>query len=190
MRILWVKMGGVWPLNTGGRQRTYQLLSELSRLHQVVLVTTHGTGDDAETLAAKLPRCERVISLPFSPPKQGSARFLGSLSRSWLSTYPVDLWKWRVPAVRQTVNRLLAELPFDVVVSDFLCSMANVPLGTKTPVALFEHNVEYLIWKRLAEVERSWWKRSLLGIEWRKVRDSEIRAVGQADMTIAVSEQD
>ena len=35
MRILWVKMGGLWPANTGGRVRSLQIISELSRRHRV-----------------------------------------------------------------------------------------------------------------------------------------------------------
>ena len=51
MRILWVKMGGLWPSNTGGRVRSLQIISELSRRHRVSVVTTHGSGDYPEGLA-------------------------------------------------------------------------------------------------------------------------------------------
>jgi glycosyltransferase involved in cell wall biosynthesis len=55
---------------------------------------------------------------------------------------------------------------------------------------LFEHNVEYLIWKRLSILERNPWKRALFEMEWRKLRRQEARACGAADLTIAVSEED
>src|SRR5690606_32952276 len=29
LRILWVKVGGLWPANTGGRLRSYHIISEL-----------------------------------------------------------------------------------------------------------------------------------------------------------------
>ncbi len=58
------------------------------------------------------------------------------------------------------------------------------------PVVLFEHNVEYLIWKRLATLETSPWKRVLFEMEWRKVRAREADACRQADLTVAVSEDD
>src|SRR5207237_9587255 len=72
MRILWVKMGGLWPSTTGGRVRSLQIVSALSRHHSVTLITTHGPGDDPEGLARQLPDCHRVISIPYDVPKRGS----------------------------------------------------------------------------------------------------------------------
>ena len=55
---------------------------------------------------------------------------------------------------------------------------------------LFEHNVEYLIWKRLSALERNPLKKLLFEIEWRKLRAKEAELCRRADLTIAVSEDD
>ncbi len=78
----------------------------------------------------------------------------------------------------------------DVCVADFLFATPNVPFGGPVPVVLFEHNVEYQIWQRLAGIERSPLKRGLLEVEWRKVMTREAAACAAADLTIAVSEDD
>ncbi len=104
MRILWVKMGGLWPPTSGGRTRSLQIISELSRRHAVTVVTTHADGDDPEGLVEHLSGCE-VMSFPYQVPKRGSAAFPMTVARSWLSRDPVDLWKWRVPAVRESRQR-------------------------------------------------------------------------------------
>ena len=57
MRVLWVKMGGLWPLNTGGRQRTFHLLSQLSAAHRATVVTTAGPGDDSDGLTRQSAEC-------------------------------------------------------------------------------------------------------------------------------------
>jgi glycosyltransferase involved in cell wall biosynthesis len=57
-------------------------------------------------------------------------------------------------------------------------------------VVLFEHNVEYLIWQRLANLETTPWKRALFEMEWRKVRACEADACRRANLTIAVSDDD
>src|SRR5215207_6339208 len=106
MHILWVKMGGLWPSTTGGRVRSLQILSALSARHNVTLVTTHGPGDDPHGLAHQLPRCRQVVSIPFDVPKRGSWRFVSSVARSWLSSRPVDLWKWHVRALREQVKAI------------------------------------------------------------------------------------
>ena len=190
MHILWVKMGGLWPSTTGGRVRSLQIVSELARRHQVTVVTTHGAGDDPEGLKRRLSHCHQVLSFPYVPPKLGSAAFPAAVARSWMSTYPVDLWKWQEPQVRQQVRSLFDSGAIDLCVSDFLFAAANVPMRSGVPVVLFEHNVEYLIWQRLCALETRPLRRALFEIEWRKLRAREADACRQADLTIAVSEDD
>lgn len=188
MRILWVKVGGLWPLNMGGRLRSFHTIAALARNHRVTVLTTHGPADDPRGLTAQLPSCD-VVSIPYAIPKVGSARFAAALVRSWASPYPVDLWKCRIPALRARVREAL-RAGADVCVADFLAAAPNVALGGPTPVVLFEHNVEYMIWKRLHAVERRAWRRALLGIEWRRMRAYEARACRLAGRTVAVSEAD
>jgi glycosyltransferase involved in cell wall biosynthesis len=190
MRILWVKMGGLWPPTSGGRTRSLQIISELSRRHAVTVVTTHAEDDDPEGLVEQLSGCERVVSFPYHVPKRGSAAFPITVARSWLSREPVDLWKWRMPAVRECAYGLVDAGRVDVCVADFLFAVANVPLDRSVPTVLFEHNVEYLIWKRLCDLETVAWRRALLELEWRKLRAREAAACRACDVTIAVSEDD
>jgi sugar transferase (PEP-CTERM/EpsH1 system associated) len=190
MRILWVKPGGLWPLDTGGRLRSFHTVSELARRHQVVLLTTHGPHEDPHELAARLSHCARVASFPHQPPKQDSLRLAGALMRSWFSELPVDEWKWRVPRLRAEVSRLMERGEVDLCVADFLTAVPNVPLESGVPVVLFEHNVEHVIWKRLAAAEPRPWRKLLLELEWRKMRRFEAKACARADLTLAVSEKD
>jgi glycosyltransferase involved in cell wall biosynthesis len=170
--------------------RSLQIVSALCRRHRVTLVTTHGPEDDPQGLAQRLPDCHRVISIPYDVPKRKSSSFPAAVARSWFSSYPVDLWKWRVEEVHRQVQQIAAKDQVDLIVSDFLFAAANVPLGGAAPVVLFEHNVEYLIWQRLSMLEKNPLKKLLFEIEWRKLRDKEREACRAADLTIAVSEED
>lgn len=189
MRILWLNVGGLWPLNTGGRQRSFHIISELARRHQLTVLTTHGAGDDHGALAAELPGC-KVISVPYALPKRGSAAFTLALLRSWLSPLPATLWKWRIPALQSETARLLTPEHTDLCVVDFLYAAPNLPRDVAVPTVLFEHNAEYLIWKRLYEAEKRRLRRALLEIEWKKLRRAEAAACTQAVVTLAVSEND
>jgi hypothetical protein len=93
----------------------------------VTLLTTHSRRDDPEELARQLPRCE-VVSYLFEIPKRTSLAFAGALLRSWLSPHPVDILKFRVPALRREVRRRAAGGGAEVCVADFLSATANVPL--------------------------------------------------------------
>src|SRR5262249_48632802 len=158
------KMGGLWPLTSGGRQRSFHILSELARAHELVVVTT--AQDPAETLGLQeaLGRGARVENVAYAAPKHESLSFVAALARSWLSPYPVDLWKWRSARVRSRIDALIAAGPFDAIVADFLVTVSNVPLVT-VPVVYFAHNVEYAIWRRLQQCENRPLRRRLLGIE-------------------------
>lgn len=190
LRILWVKVGGLWPLNTGGRLRSFHLLRELSATHEVTVLTTHGPDEDPDALSRQLNRCREVRSLPHRSAKKNSGRFFLALARSWLTRLPVDLFKNRIPALRDAVAQSLASGDFDLVVADFLVAIPNVPLDGKTPVLHFSHNVEYMIWQRLGSTEQRLPHKALLALEWRKMRRYELEACRRADYTVAVSEQD
>src|SRR5437879_7222810 len=189
LRIVWVKVGGLWPPETGGRLRSFHLVSELSRRHAVTLLTTHAGADDPAELARRLPRCE-VVSVPFDIPKRTSAAFARALVRSWLTPLPVDLLKFRAPALQAEVRRRLEAGAVDLCVADFLSATVNLPPAGAPPVLFFAHNVEHLIWKRLCAVERRPWRRAALAIEWRKMRRAETAVCARADLTVAVSEGD
>lgn len=190
LRILWVKMGGLWPANSGGRLRSYHMINELSRDNELTLLTTHSIGESASELRAHLPLCKRVDSRPFSPPKSSSKAFLLSLLISWSSRLPVDVHKYQLPELRREVDRLLSSGEFDLCIADFMSAVPNVPMTGSTPVVFFSHNVEYMIWRRLRDHETSWIKRLLLSIEWRKMRRAEAHACNSALTTIAVSAED
>lgn len=189
MRILWLKVGGLWPPNTGGRLRSFHVLSQLSRRHRVTLLTTHAPGEDPQALREQLPQSE-IVSIPFQLPKWRSARFPLTLARSWFSSLPVDLWKCRIPALRRETARRIAARDVDVCVADFLVAAPNIPAGGPVPVVYFAHNIEHMIWKRLRDNAGSAWQRALLEIEWRKMRRREAEACRRARLTIAVSPQD
>lgn len=190
MHILWVKVGGLWPTNTGGRLRSFHMIKELSQRHAVTVLTTHGPADDPNGLTEHLPDCEEIISIPHELPKQGSVHFATALMRSWFSTYPVDLWKCRIAPMAAEVSQRIAAGSINVCVADFLAATPNVPLGDGVPVVLFEHNVEHLIWQRMTRHERRRWRRALLGIESSKMRHCEAAACRRAHLTLAVSETD
>jgi sugar transferase (PEP-CTERM/EpsH1 system associated) len=190
MRILWVKVGGLWPLDTGGRLRSFHTIAELAHRHRVTVLTTHGPADDPEGLAARLRDCEQVVSVPYVIPKHGSAGFVRALLGSWLSPLPVDIWKCRVPALTREVSWRIGAGNVDVCVVDFLAATPNAALDGPVPTVLFSHNVEYMIWKRLSQVETRRWRRALLELEWRKMRRYEARACARARLTVAVSDTD
>jgi glycosyltransferase involved in cell wall biosynthesis len=190
MRILWVKVGGLWPIDTGGRLRSFNLIKELSRNHEVSVITTHHPLESHGDLPAQLPHCAKVVSLEHASVKRTSPRFVLSLLRSWFTPLPVDLYKSRIGALEQQVKQTLEAGGFDLCVVDFLFAAPNVPLKGSTPTVFFAHNVEYMIWQRLCHIDTNPIRRAVLGVEWRKMKRYETGVCADAAMTIAVSTED
>lgn len=190
LRILWVKVGGLWPLTSGGRLRSFHIIRELSQRHQLTVITSQLPGEDGAELQQQLPQCRQIITVAHTPAKRLSLRFMLALFKSWFSTLPVDLYKNRIPALSKQVEVELATGDYDLCIADFLVAMPNVPAQASTPVLHFSHNVEYMIWQRLATAASNPLQRLVLALEWRKMRRYEHRACSRAALTVAVSEQD
>ncbi|EQD59165.1 glycosyl transferase, group 1, partial [mine drainage metagenome] len=95
-----------------------------------------------------------------------------------------------MPALRAEAGRRLLAGDVDLCIADFLAASINVPACSRVPLLLFSHNVEHMIWKRLAAVERRPLQRAALELEWRKLRQFEASASVRATLTVAVSQQD
>lgn len=190
VRILWVKVGGLWPLNTGGRLRSFNTIAELAKHHQVVVLTTHEPHENVDELASQLSNCEEVRSYPYVAPKWRDPRYATSLLRSWFSRMPANVCKYQVPALQQQASRFLKSGNFDICVCDFIFAAPNVPFDSGVPVVFFAHNVEYQILKRLGSAIRMPLMKAVLAIEWRKMKRYEAEVCRRARLTIAVSPQD
>lgn len=190
MRMLWVKMGGLWPPNSGGRLRSYNLLRELSRHHDITVVTTHEPGASHSDLHRWLPDCRKVIEVAHHAVKHNDPRFPFLLAKSWLTRQPVDIERCRSRAMQEAISGELASGGYELCVADFLCTLPNLAGTQATPVVLFEHNVEHMIWKRLARIAPSRPRQFALELEWRRLRRFEACACRRVTCTLAVSGTD
>lgn len=190
MRILWVKVGGIWPPNSGGRLRSYHLIKELAREHDLCVLTTHSPDDLRDGGREPPDLAAEVLSFPHAAPKRRDFRFARALLRSWFSREPVDMLRCYSPALRAEVEKRLRSGRYDLCVADFLFSVPNVDFDAGVPVLLFAHNVEHMIWKRVAGTTRSPIRRLALEIEWRKSRRYEAMACRRANHVVAVSDAD
>jgi glycosyltransferase involved in cell wall biosynthesis len=189
VKILWVKAGQLLPVDTGGKIRTYNILKELVRQHEVTLLSYYGGPRDAaydDALRAEFPLAEPVADCwPVS------LSGLGVKYARWLPTStPFAVGKFTAQAVRDRIVAGCAAGRFDVVLCDFLAPTANFPEALPVPTVLFQHNVESALWARQAEHERSALKRPIYRLEAHRMVAYEAEAVRRFDHVIAVSEYD
>ena len=189
MKLLWVKSGGLLPLNTGGKIRSFNLLKELARKHEITLFIF----DSAESADAnrELERYfAKIIWIPLQlPVKRGLAESL-DYARNLLSAQPYTVAKYCKPFVGRALRELLRNQSFDVLICDFLFSAGVIPWDCPLPKVLFTHNVEEQIWRRHFEVTRNPIWKAVAWREYRTLRAAERRYVRRAEHVLAVSEND
>jgi sugar transferase (PEP-CTERM/EpsH1 system associated) len=190
MKILWLNAGLLLPLDKGGRLRTWHLLRHLAARHEVTYLA-FADGDaglaDREGMRAV---CRELVTVPRHDPVKGTVRFYLDAAGHLFHRQPYAVAKYASATYRRAIARLCAGKIFDVIVSDFLPPVVNLPSRLPCPAVLFTHNVEAEIWRRHVDTARGKVRRRLLESQWRRMLRFEADALRRFDLILAVSETD
>jgi len=190
VRILWLKTELLHPVDKGGRIRTYNMLRELKRDHQITYLALDDGTADAKQRELAIEYCHELICVPHQTTPKFSPGFYVELLTNLASDLPYFMKKYESGAMRREVERLLKDRTFEVMVCDFLQPSVNVPAGASVTTVLFQHNVEAMIWKRHYELQSNPLKRLYLYHQWRKTWRYERTACRRFDVVVAVSVTD
>lgn len=189
MKILWVKAGGLVPPDTGGKIRSYNILRQLARAHDVTLFTFYAAHE--KDIHGDLNQiCQRVIRIPLDLPPPKSVGELVDYALHLFSREPYNLTKYCRPTVRRRMRALLLEETYDVILCDFLVAAGAIPWNWPCPKVLCTHNVEAVIWQRHYQVAGNLLWKALSWFEWKRMDAAEHEYLQKADHVIAVSEND
>lgn len=190
MRILWLKTELLHPVDKGGRIRTYEMLRELTRRHEVTYLTLDDGTAAPDAAARAAEYSTELITVPFHPPAAGSAGFYAALARNVASSLPYAVDRYRYRPFADLIQRVAGAGGFDVVIADFLPPTANLPVRLPCRTVLFQHNVEAEIWRRRVAVATNPVARAYLQSQLRRMERYEREACRRVDQVIAVSEAD
>ncbi|MFN0111088.1 MAG: glycosyltransferase [Blastocatellia bacterium] len=190
MKILWLKTELLHPVDKGGKIRTYEMLKQLKREHQVTYLTLDdGTAaPDAREKATEY--CHELVTIPYRTREKFSAGFYLELFQNLFSRLPYAVKKYESPAMQREIARRVEQDKPDVVVCDFLTPSINVPENLNCATVLFQHNVEAVIWQRHYETQANPLKRLYLYGQWLKTRALEKNECHRYDHVITVSHED
>jgi polysaccharide biosynthesis protein PslH len=189
LKILWVKAGGIYPPNIGGRIRSYRILKALAQRHSITLFTFYATTkDDLHSVVEK--EFTRVVLMPLRISSGRTFREALSYARHLFSGLPYTVTKFCKPMVAQRILQLVAEDKPDVIVCDFVIAAQCIPWDIHIPKILFTHNVETAIWKHHYKVSRNPFWKVLSWREYRVMDRFERHFIGRADHLLTVSDRD
>lgn len=187
MKLLWVKTDFLHPTDRGGQIRTLETLRPLHRRHEVHYVAF------ADPARPEGPRrageyCTRAFPVQQTIVSKRSPRFALQLAAGLTDALPVAVRRWSSAAMRETVTGLIARENYDHIVCDFPFPAPNI--SDMSRAVLFQHNVETMIWRRLAATAPDPLRRAYLGLQARRMFAFEKNLCRQSAYVIAVSAKD
>ena len=186
-----------FPLTSGKRIRTFNLLSRLAKRHRVTILC-HRNPDHIEALAAeeafRTHNIETIVVERAVPSKSGPG-FYARLAGNLLSPLPYSVATHTSPALAHAVRQFADTNAVDVWHCEWTpyAQVLRTALGDElndTPWTVMAHNVESLIWKRYLEAESNPVRRWYVRKQWQKFQRFEQWAYSAASRAIAVSPDD
>lgn len=187
MKLLWVKTDFLHPTTRGGQIRSLELLRRLHAKHEVHYVAFHD-GQQTEALERSSEYCSHHYPIPHQVPPRSSPWFALQLAAGLISPLPLAVSRYRSPAMRRRIAELTQRVRFDAVVCDFPMVALNIP--NLAGCVLFQHNVEYQIWRRHAEHAPTLLHRGYFRLQTERMFAFERSVCTTVKRVIAVSDAD
>jgi len=186
MKILFLAPRLPYPADTGGKIRTLNILKQLADFAEIDLVCFSFRKDDAG-ISRQLRRQVRVNVhlVPHREPNwEEKIRLL------FFDTRPFPVAKYFSPAMKARIRTLTAQCVYDAVHFDHI-HMAQYRQELKNiPAVVDEHNVEYRILERCAQVEKNRVRKLIYARQIEKTQEYERAAVAACTACTAVSSDD
>jgi glycosyltransferase involved in cell wall biosynthesis len=186
LQVLIVDEEVPFPLNTGKRLRTFNLLQRLQKQHRITYVC-YGS------LPQGMPHLPNVEFVPLESPliPQNGLHFYLALLKNILSKNPYVVDRHYSQEMKETVEGLLLKSKYDLLCCEWTPYTPMImDLFGVYPSVLSTHNVEALIWKRLWETEGNLPKKMYIDLQRKKMYQFEKRVIGLYRQITAVSEPD
>lgn len=153
-----------FPLYTGKKLRTYNLLKRLQQKHQITYVC-YGKED------GKKPSLRNVkfIKLRNKIIDQKGIPFYFSLLSNIFSLNPYIVNRHYSRLMKETINTLMKKEQFDLIHCEWTPYTQVIRDILPHPSVLSAHNVESQIWQRYFELERNFLKKYYIYLQWKKI---------------------
>ncbi|HJU16622.1 MAG TPA: glycosyltransferase family 4 protein [Stellaceae bacterium] len=161
-------------------------MTQLARRHDLTATMLVDDEFDAdECLRAMQAYCREVILVPNPCGRAGLTKRLLQL-RSLGSTRSFERLRVTVPALQQSLDRVLRARQFDVVNLEFPYlghyDLRRAPPGQKPPPVIVDsHEIAYDLARQFVRAGGNLGRRLYAGANWRKLRHEELRTYRDAD---------
>lgn len=173
-----------FPLSSGGQIRTYNLLKNLSKKHQISLFSFIRTNEEKRYIPKLKEFCINVKTFSKRPPWS-----VTSLSLSALSYYPLVVCMYLKKELKKEIQEAIKKEHFDLIHAETFYVMPNIPTNN-IPTILVEQTIEYLVYKHFTETVKMSPLKFLMEIDVHKINYWEKKFWQKANRVVAMSEAD
>jgi sugar transferase (PEP-CTERM/EpsH1 system associated) len=187
MKLLWVNTNFMHPTTKGGQIRTLEMLRHLHRWHEIHYVALENP-DQPEGPARAAEYSAKAYPFRYKIPDKRSPAFALELLRGFFSSVPLAVGRFHPPGMREFLEKLIRRERFDAAVVDHLAPTTYFP--DRAHSVLFQHNVEFMIWRRHAENATDPLRRHYFRLQAERMFAYERQACRESGHVVACSDVD
>jgi len=190
VKILFITQILPYPLDSGGKIKTYQTVKALSRKHQVWLVCFAPESLPLLMIEKMRRVCYRVEIITSLYPTAQFKEIKMFIFKSIFSFLPFMVCRYRSREMKNLVEELVRKEKFDAIHIDHLNMAFYLPKKKNCLYILDEHNIESdLNWQIFCREKLNKFKLFSF-LEWGKIKIYERRIVPRFDYWLAISNED
>lgn len=184
MKILMLTPYLPYPPSSGGQVRSYNLIKNLSKHHQITLYSLIKNEKERVYVSELEKYCEKVKI--FSRPAK--AWTIKNIFKTIFSLYPFLVIRNYSEEEKKSLEKEQLE-NFDLIHAETFYVMPHIP-QTTTPILLVDQTIEFQVYQHFVKNTKKWFLKPFLYIDILKIKYWELKFWRKADKVVAVSESD
>lgn len=185
MKILMLTPYLPYPPSSGGQIRSYNLIKNLARKHEITLFSLIKTDGEKKYILELEKFCQRVEV--FKRPEKPWTWV--NILKTGFGVYPFLVVRNHSSALSERLGEVLRREAFDLIHAETFYVMPHLP-RTQVPILLVEQTIEYQVYQHFVDNFRLWPLKPLLSLDVFKIRFWETKFWRKANIVVAVSEAD
>lgn len=185
MRVLMLTPYLPYPPSSGGQIRSYNLIKELSKKHEITLYSLIKNERERRYVGELKKYCKTVKVFK----RAQKAWTLSNILSTGFSVYPFLVIRNFSDGEKKDVAKLLEKEQFDIIHAETFYVSPHIP-RTQTPIVLVDQAIEYQVYQHFVETFKWWFLKPLLWIDVAKIKYWESHYWKRAKHVIAVSARD
>lgn len=190
MTILFITKLLPYPLDSGGKVRTYRILKMLSTFHSIHFISFVDQENDKIWEKEISPLCSSIKTFVQPVVNNAHAHLKLKFLYSCILSTPFTVYKYYSPEIVDYIKQVIQRQKIEALFVDYLAMAQYIPPGFNGRIYCDEHDVSYLAFSTYAQREENVFLKAIYAFESKKLKKYESSLVTRFDHVFAISELD